>query len=124
LGLDGTPRVAGHLRDRDVGLRSSGSSLEIEGLLYGDTHHGLEAVTNEALAVIPQTWERVDLQSGGVDGRGRHGGGTGPVQRSGQRRPGGHVALRSRLEAPRWKGALVEPFVDTLAEWSALGNAP
>jgi hypothetical protein len=34
---------------------------EIEGLLYGGTHHGIEAVTNEVLALIPQTWERAEL---------------------------------------------------------------
>jgi ketosteroid isomerase-like protein len=34
---------------------------ELEGLLYGGTHHGIEAVTNEVLALIPQTWERAEL---------------------------------------------------------------
>jgi uncharacterized protein len=30
---------------------------EVEGLLYGGSHRGLEAVDNEVLALIPQTWE-------------------------------------------------------------------
>jgi ketosteroid isomerase-like protein len=35
---------------------------ELEGLLYGGVHRGVEAVANDVFALIPQTWEKVALQ--------------------------------------------------------------
>jgi hypothetical protein len=54
---------------------------EIEGLLYGGTHRGIEAVTNEVLARIPQTWARSSFARR-VDRRRRQSGCGGRVQRS------------------------------------------
>jgi hypothetical protein len=77
---------------------------EIEGLLHGGTHHGMEAVTN-------------------VDRRRQHGGCGGRVQRSLQGRRRANLALRPRVGDPRRQGIRVEPFVDTLVATRALGNA-
>jgi ketosteroid isomerase-like protein len=97
---------------------------ELEGLLYGGTHRGLEAVTNEVLALIPQTWEKVELQpEDWIVG----GDAVVVVGRFNARGKGGKEG--SWRFAHVWKmrdgkGVRVEPFVDTLAEQRALGSAP
>ena len=54
---------------------------EIEDLLYGGTHRGREAVAKDVLAVMPQTWEKVE-SAGGVDRWRRRGGRAGALQRA------------------------------------------
>jgi uncharacterized protein len=96
---------------------------EIEGLLYGGTHHGIEAVTNEVLALIPQTWERAELHpETWIDG----GNTVVVVGEFSARCKGGDE--RTWRFAHVWeirdgKGIRVEPFVDTLVATRALGNA-
>jgi ketosteroid isomerase-like protein len=97
---------------------------EIEGLPYGRTHLGPEAMTNEVLALIPQTWEKVELQpEEWIDG-----GDTVVVLGQFNARGKGGQQGSWRF-AHVWKmrdgrGVRVEPFVDTLAEQRALGTAP
>lgn len=96
---------------------------EIEDLLYGGTHRGREAVAKDVLAVMPQTWEKVELQpEEWIDG----GDAVVVLGRFNARGRGGEEG--SWRFAHVWrlrdgKGARVEPFVDTLAEWRALSAA-
>jgi uncharacterized protein len=95
---------------------------EVEGLLYGGTHRGLEAVVNEVLALIPQTWQEHALRpEERIDG-----GGT--VVVLGQftaRSKGGREG--SWRFAHVWKlgdgkAVRVEAFYDTLAEQRVLSS--
>ena len=97
---------------------------EIEGLLYGGTHRGLDAVAEEVLAVIPQTWDEVELQpEEWIDG-----GDTvvvlGQFNARGKGGREGSWRFAHVWKMRDGKGARVEPFVDTLAELRALGSAP
>ena len=97
---------------------------ELEGLLYGGTHRGLEAVIDEVLAVIPQTWERVELEpEEWIDG-----GDTvvviGTFNARGKAGRDGSWRFAHVWQMLDGKGARVEPFIDTLAELRALGGVP
>jgi ketosteroid isomerase-like protein len=96
---------------------------EVEGLLYGGTHRGLEAVVHEVLALIPQTWEELALRpEEWIDGddtvvvlgqfTGRSQGG-----REGSWRFAHVWKLRDG------KAVRVEAFYDTLAEQRVLGSS-
>jgi uncharacterized protein len=95
---------------------------EIDGLLYGGIHCGLEAVTKEVFAVIPQTWEKVELRpEEWIDG----GDTVVVLGQFNARAPGGQEG--SWRFAHVWKmrdgkGVRVEPFVDTLAEQRTLAS--
>jgi ketosteroid isomerase-like protein len=95
---------------------------EVEGLLYGGTHRGLESVVNEVLALMPQTWAELALRPeewvdrgdtvvvlGQFTGRGKGG-------RQGSWRFVHVWKLRGG------KAVRVESFYDTLAEWRILGS--
>jgi ketosteroid isomerase-like protein len=95
---------------------------ELEGLLYGGVHRGVEAVAKDVFALIPQTWEMVALQpEEWIDG-----GDTVVVIGQFNARAKGRQEASWRF-AHVWKlrdGKVVrvEPFVDTLAEQRALAG--
>ena len=95
---------------------------ELEGLLYGGVHRGVEAVAKDVFALIPQTWEMVALQpEEWIDG-----GDTVVVIGQFNARAKGRQEASWRF-AHVWKlrdgkAVRVEPFVDTLAEQRALAG--
>ena len=96
---------------------------EVEGLLYGGTHRGLESVVNEVLALMPETWEALELRpEDWIDGGDRvvvvgQFTGRGKTGRQGSWRFAHVWTLRER------KAVRVESFYDTLAERRVLAPA-
>jgi len=96
---------------------------ELEGLLYGGIHHGVEAVAKDVFALIPQTWEKVELQpEEWIDG----GDTVVVIGRFNARAPGrqeGSWRFAHVWKMRDGKAVRVEPFVDTLVEQRALSSA-
>jgi uncharacterized protein len=97
---------------------------ELESLAYGGTHRGVEAVANDVLALMPQTWEKVQLEpEEWVDG-----GDTvvvvGTFNARGKGGRDGSWRFAHVWKVRDGKGVRVESFYDTLAELRTLGGAP
>jgi ketosteroid isomerase-like protein len=95
---------------------------EIEGLLYGGTHRGLEAVAKEVFALMPQTWEtfQLDIEEW-IDG----GETVVVIGRFSARSKGGREGSWRFAHVWKMRGGKavrVEPFLDTLAEQRALAT--
>ena len=97
---------------------------EMEGLLYGGTHRGVEAVANEVFALIPQTWEKVELQPEEWIEDGDTVVVIGQFKARAKGQQEGSWRFAHVWEMRNGKAVRVEPFIDTLAELRALGGAP
>ena len=93
---------------------------ELEGLPYGGIHHGVKAVAEDVFALIPQTWEKVELQpEEWIDG----GDTVVVIGQFSARAPGrqeGSWRFAHVWKMRDGKAVRVEPFIDTLAEQRAL----
>lgn len=93
---------------------------ELEGLPYGGTHHGAEAVANEVFALIPQTWETVDVRPEELIDGGDTVVAIGQFTARAKGREEGSWRFAHVWKMRNGKALRIEPFVDTLAEQQAL----
>jgi uncharacterized protein len=97
---------------------------EMDALPYGGTHHGVEAVANEVFALIPQTWEMVELRPDEWIEDGDTVVVTGQFTARAKGRQEGSWRFAHVWKMRDGKAMRVEPFLDTLAELRALGGTP